>query len=164
MLTQAGRSQAEPKGGQKRGTKPRNGFNTGPQYEFVTSVGPHSNTAKIAAAKQVVRIHAMRSFLRQRDAKVLDGESENGGTTPIRQYQAPIAGKFKLDSWSRKSSKRKGKAQDITEEEVTAQQSNEGLPSIRLDLGPFELLNIPLTPQVRRLLHHCKTTTYRHEQ
>jgi hypothetical protein len=163
MLKQAEISQTSLEGRPKKSKRIRNASHSGPQYEFVTSVGPPANTSKTAAAKQVVRIHAMRSFLRQREANLFGGESKNGKTAPIRQFQVPIAGKFKLDTWSRKSSKRRSKAQEATEIEVTAQQTDKKSLSIQPDLGPFELLNIPLTPQVRRLLHHCKATTCRHE-
>jgi len=155
MLKQAGKSQAESEERKRRGKKSRHASNPIPEYEFVTSVGPPSKTSKTAAAKQVVRIHAMRSFIRQRDANLLDGGPKNGKAAPTRQSQPPVAGKFKLDSWSRKSSKKKATAQDDVETEVIALVIDEELPFIQPDLGPFELLSIPLTPQVRRLLHHC---------
>jgi hypothetical protein len=151
MLKQAGTE-----GGRKRGKKIRHAVNPVSEYEFVTSIGPPSSTSKTAAAKQVVRVHAMRSFIRQRDAKLLDGGSKSK-TIPSRQTQVPIAGKFKLDSWSRKSSKRRSTTPEVVEEEATI--INEKSPSMQPDLGPFELLNIPLTPQVRRLLHHCMDMT-----
>lgn len=140
----------------KRGKKLRNALDPSPQYEFVTSVGPPSSLAKVAASKQVVRIHAMRSFLRQRDANVAGGKSKNADIPRPRESQAPVAGKFKLDTWSRKSSKNKGAAQADTVKEGATVARFDTSPSIQPDLGPFELLNIPLTPQVRRLLYHCK--------
>lgn len=164
MLKQTARSQVETERGLKRTRKSHNSSKPSPQYEFVTSVGPPTNTSKTAAAKQVVRIHAMRSFLRHRDAGLIDGTSNNRKEPPIHQPQAPMAGKFKLDTWSRKSSKRKGKAQEAVVAKLTIQQADMELPSIQPDLGPFELLNIPLTPQVRRLLHHCMDTAYRYKR
>lgn len=162
MLKQAGKTQAEARGdvGHKKENKRRKAVDPSPQFEFVTSVGPPSSS-KSAASKQVVRVHAMRSFLRKRDAKVLDKDSNIKKTSSARQSEAPVAGKFKLDLWSRKSSKKKGASrEDPVRKMAMAERNDMEGPSIQLDLGPFELLDIPLTPQVRRLLYHCMSVLF----
>lgn len=162
MLRQAGKTQTETRGdvGHKKENKRRKAVDPIPQFEFITSVGSPFGL-KSAASKQVVRVHAMRSFLRQRDAKVLNKDSTIRKTSTARQSEAPLAGKFKLDSWSRKSRKEKGALRDDPVRKVAMAEPNEiEVPSIQLDLGPFELLDIPLTPQVRRLLHHCMSVLF----
>ncbi|KAE9989238.1 hypothetical protein Vi05172_g4282 [Venturia inaequalis] len=155
MSKQVGKTQRERGIGHKKERKGRKAMNSIPQFEFVTSVGSPASSAKSAASKQVVRVHAMRSFLRQRDAKTLDHASGNEKASSARQSQAPVTGKFKLDSWSRKSSKKKlASRKDTVKRVAMAEQNDIHVPSIQWDLGPFELLDIRLTPQVRRLLHH----------
>lgn len=144
--------------GNKKEKKNQKAVDPGPQFEFVTSVGPPSQSA---TSKQIVRVHAMRSFLRQRDAKALDQDSALMKKSSSRQSEAPVAGRFKLDWWSRKSSKKKGASPKGTVKKIAMAEENDNqIPSIQLDLGPFELLNIPLTPQVRRLLHHCMSIAF----
>jgi hypothetical protein len=164
MLKEADISQPRFESGLKKGKKSRSALSSGPQYEFVTSVGAPTNTSTTAASKQVVKKHAMRSFLRQRDVKLINGGSKNAELPRNYPSQAPISGKFKLDSWSRKSSKRKSRTDEVEEIAATAQQTNEELTSIQPDLGPFELLNISLIPEVRRLLHYCMNIFLCHDQ
>jgi len=146
----------EPKseGGPKSARRKRRDSHSSPQFEFITSVGQLALGSKDAESKQIVRVHAMRSFLRRRQENSIDDRLESNVSRTAKP-QAPSAGKFKLDSWSRKSSKRKSKEQTTDDEQLISSKWHERALIVPVDMGPFEILNIPLTPQVRRLLHHC---------
>lgn len=87
-----------------------------PELKFVTTTGPPSQRSK--ESRLVVRSHAMQAFLRE---KKLDGR------TPIKKEPevqvkslGDAIGRFKLASWSRKSSK---KASSTAKDERTPKQA-----------------------------------------
>lgn len=124
-----------------------------PKFAFITTTGPPTKAREDEVASRLVRMQAMRSFLTQK-------ESNARTTSPTRPTQVSLvskrvgsAGKFKLASWSRKRSRR---GKNIAKEAVEDNESPHVKTTIGEDLGPFEILQIPLTPLTRRLLHHCQ--------
>jgi hypothetical protein len=77
-----------------------------PELKFVTTTGPPSERSK--ESRLVVRSHAMQAFLRE---KKLDGKASTKKEPDVQVKSLDEAiGRFKLASWSRKSSKKTSSA------------------------------------------------------
>jgi hypothetical protein len=130
----------------------KNNEELNPRFAFITTTGPPKKAREDEDSSRLVRMQAMRSFLTQKDSSTSTASS----TAVIRlnptSGKVGNTGKFKLKSWSRKkSSRRSGAAKKSVEDKPSSQMDL----TIGQDLGPFEILKIPLSPLTRRLLDHC---------
>lgn len=73
-----------------------------PELKFVTTTGPPSQRSK--ESRLVVRSHAMQAFLREKKSDGM-GSTKKESEVQVQSLDDAI-GKFKLSSWSRKSSKK----------------------------------------------------------
>jgi hypothetical protein len=94
------------------------------ELQFVTLTGPPSLRSNVT--RTIVRSHAMQSFLHKK--------RQDGGVPARTEPKAPLkgldegAGKFKLASWSRKSSRKSSPAASLvhTATESTSASETEG--------------------------------------
>jgi hypothetical protein len=128
-----------------------------PQLEFITSGGPPRKAREDVASNRLVRAQAMRSYLHQKGSVSIPAvvsKDEASGTQAISldgRTQSAGTGKFKLASWSRKNSKSK----DRTMQKSAYKGDSSINLSVPKDLGPLNLLKVPLNLHTRLLLHHC---------
>lgn len=87
------------------------------ELKFVTTTGPPSERSK--ESRLVVRSHAMQAFLREKksDGKII---TKREPEVTMKSLEESI-GRFKLASWSRKSSK---KGLSITKDEKSAENKS----------------------------------------
>jgi len=94
-----------------------------PELKFVTTTGPPSQRSK--ESRLVVRSHAMQAFLREKKS---DGKSTTKKEPEVQVKSLDDAiGRFKLSSWSRKSSK---KATTTKDEKTLKQDRRENVAKI----------------------------------
>jgi hypothetical protein len=125
-----------------------------PQLQFIISSGPPAK-AQDDERSRAVRSHAMRYSLQNRSA--ISTEKTPQDKLQGQHYSVankPTTGKFKLDSWSRKSKKKPPiQYQRIT---GTTERSEVGQLLVR-DLGPLTPSVIPPRPLTAKLLNHCES-------
>lgn len=121
-----------------------------PELKFVTSTGPPSSRSK--ESRLVVRSHAMQAFLR---------EKKNDGSVPRkREPHSQVKklddalGRFKLASWSRKSTK---KAPAVAEGKKSAEGGNSHQSTESDAPNSVDMVISPVSqPEVAHLLkQHC---------
>jgi hypothetical protein len=122
------------------------------KFAFITSTGPPKRASEDEESSRLVRTQAMRSYLNQREANVEFTSPINPISKVAASKRAGSAGKFKLASWSRKKS---SKGRIVSKKTEKHRSPSEMKIAIMQDLGPFEILKIPLSPLTRRLLNHC---------
>jgi hypothetical protein len=120
------------------------------KFKFITSVGPPSKARDDVASSRLVRIHAMRSFLRQRGSDPESGVPRAQTQLMEAEIQKTATGKFKLASWSRKSKCKVDRKRNDEDERF-----HSGMFHVPKDLGPLVILNIPVNQHTYQLLHHC---------
>jgi hypothetical protein len=130
---------------------------TDSNFQFITSLGPPTKARDDVASSRLVRVHAMRSFVRQKASGAESAASRSAQAQQTEaEFQRTATGKFKLASWSRKSN-RKSKVQPDKERNHESEkfQSSINILELPMDLGPSVALNIVANPQTYRLIHHC---------
>jgi hypothetical protein len=143
---------------------------SGAKFEFITSVGPPVKARNDEESNRIVRIHAMRSFLQKRASRSLDSQGSRsvgevlGDASKDPRADSPVTGttgKFKLKSWKRKSAKRKVVVQHKGRNKKLDVKNKSGRNEMVIanDLGPIEIMKVALSPETRRLIHHCESTT-----
>jgi hypothetical protein len=94
-----------------------------PELKFVTTTGPPSQRSK--ESRLMVRSHAMQAFLREKKS---DGKGSTRKETEVQGKSLDDAiGRFKLSSWSRKSSK---KATTTKDEKTLKQGRNDNIAKV----------------------------------
>lgn len=125
-----------------------------PKFEFVNALGPPKKVLGDHVTRKLVRVHAMRSFLREKESASAPGPPKPQTRAPEADSWKANAGKFKLPTWSRKSSHKS----TVAMQEALQKRAGKTGSLLTNELGPINVLPIPLSPHIQRLLHH-----YHHE-
>lgn len=125
-----------------------------PKFEFVNALGPPKKVLGDHVTRKLVRVHAMRSFLREKESASAPGPPKPQIRAPEADSWKANAGKFKLPTWSRKSSHKS----TVAMQEALQKRARKTGSLLTDELGPINVLPIPLSPHIQRLLHH-----YHHE-
>ena len=127
-----------------------------PRFEFVNALGPPKKVLGDHATRKLVRVHAMRSFLREKESASAPGPPK----PQIRALEADSwkanAGKFKLPTWSRKSSHKS----TVAMQEALQKGARKTGSLLAKELGPINVLPIPLSPHIQQLLYHCMSELF----
>lgn len=120
------------------------------QFEFITSNGPPSKSGPDDPSRKVIRTKAMRSYLHSRHS--------NARATNVRVAALQSGGKkagmgrFRLEPELPKVDR----SQDYKLDNESQERFDSLTPILQKDLGLVDILNVPLTPNVRQLLFHCQ--------
>lgn len=127
-----------------------------PKFEFVNALGPPKKVLGDHATRKLVRVYAMRSFLREKESASAPGPPKPQIRVPEADSWKSNAGKFKLPTWSRKSSHKS----TVTMKEALQERARKTGSLLTNELGPINVLPIPLNPHIQRLLHHCMSELF----
>ena len=127
-----------------------------PKFEFVNALGPPKKVLGDHVTRKLVRVHAMRSFLREKESASAPRPLKPQIRAPEADSWKANAGKFKLLTWSRKSSHKS----TVTMQEALQKRAKKTGSLLANELGPINVLPIPLSPHIQRLLHHCMSELF----
>lgn len=149
-------------------------------FEFVTLTDEPSKATRNETSK-IVRVHAMRDYLRRQNQEAMTGIVEAPKIFPVKGLSWHKT-RFKLNSWTHKtrekainerqskktpSKPRKAKHTSsqprVGSEEESAIYSvvpSPFLPAVSGSLDPFDSLSVKLGPLSQRLLVHCECNSF----
>lgn len=125
-----------------------------PKFEFINALGPPKKVLGDHVTRKLVRVHAMRSFLREKESASAPGPPKPQIGAPEADSWKASAGKFKLPTWSRKSSHKS----TVAMQEALQKGARKTSSLLAKELGPINVFPITLSPHIQQLLYH-----YHHE-
>ncbi|OCL15216.1 hypothetical protein AOQ84DRAFT_413343 [Glonium stellatum] len=131
-----------------------------PKFQFVNALGPPKNVSDDHLTRKLVRVHAMRSFLREKESAPAPapGPPQLQASSPEVGSWRAGTGKFKLPTWSRKSTHKSTHKSTISMQEALRKKDGKTGSLLLNELGLINVLPIPLSLHTQRLLYH-----YHHE-
>jgi hypothetical protein len=153
--------------------------NERPKLEFVTTTGPPSERTK--QSRYVVRSHAMQAFLQEKKGEVKSRAKPNADLED--KNIGDLKGRFKLATWSRKSTKKSTKeivpvrdsksfgvqpsnrdrkrawftAEDLLSLNLLSTDVLKNNQIVRDSLDGYSSLPMALKSHTKRFLYHCKS-------
>ena len=127
-----------------------------PKFEFINALGPPKKVLGDHVTRKLVRVHAMRSFLREKESASAPGPPKPQIGAPEADSWKANAGKFKLPTWSRKSSHKS----TVAMQEALQKGARKTSSLLAKELGPINVFPIPLSPHIQQLLYHCMSELF----
>jgi hypothetical protein len=127
-----------------------------PKFEFITLNGRPDQVR--TEYRKAVRVNAMRYFLQNKKNAASEEGDDSKREDSIPREIIPLkatTGRFKSESWSRKSRKPKS-SHALSKTKSKLRRQDMSSMTIGKDLGLLMSLTIPSTTLTARLLDHCQ--------